>query len=107
MNDTFGVSRFQRISDLNRKAEEHADFKRAETHTVLERRSFQELHRDEGLAIVLGDLVDRADPAVNQRRCRTGLPVKTYERLRVSGEVCEQELEWNQRGDLGVCSAVS
>src|SRR4029079_16147336 len=107
MIDTFGVSRFQRISDLNRKTEEHADFKRAQTHTVLERRSFEELHRDEGLAIVRADLVDRADSGVIQGRCRAGFPAKTFEGLRVIVEVFGQELECNKAAELSVLSFVN
>ena len=49
----------------------------------LERRAVQQLHHDEMLALVLADVVDRADVRVVERRGGARLAPEAFERLAV------------------------
>ena len=51
----------------------------------------QILHRDEALSLLFADFVDSADVGVVQRRCSASLATKTFEGLRIFGEVFRKE----------------
>ena len=71
-----------------------------------QRLPFQELHGDEGLALVPSDLVDRADIGVVQSRGRPGLALKPLQCLMVLGEPFRQELEGDKAVELDVLGLV-
>src|SRR6266404_1587722 len=60
---------------------------------VLERVSFQQFHRNEGLPLVLFDLVNRADVGMIQSRCCLRLTFKALERELIIGHPFRQKLE--------------
>ena len=71
-----------------------------------ERLALQQLHRDEVLALVLVDLVDRADPGVVEGGGRPGLALETLERGLVLRHVRGQELERDVAAELRVLRLV-
>ena len=64
------------------------------------------LHDDEGLPILLIDLVNCADAGVVEGRSRFGFALKTAERLRVFGYIVRQELEGNEAAEFDVLGFV-
>ena len=63
---------------------------------MLERHAIQELHGDKCLAVVLADIVDRADVRVVQSRCRLRFSLKAGQRLRVAGNFVGVEFQGNE-----------
>ena len=63
---------------------------------MLQRRPVEKLHDQKRAAVLLADIVDRADIGVVQRRCRARLAVKPGQRLGIPRQVRRQEL---QRGE--------
>jgi len=59
---------------------------------VFQRDPFEKLHGDEGLAILLADVVNRANIRVVQCGGGLGFTLKAGEGLRVAGNVVGQEL---------------
>src|ERR1700758_3112240 len=73
---------------------------------MLQCRTVQELHYDEGFLTVLADLVDRADIRMVQGRCCTSFPTKTFECLRISGYVFRQEFQCYEATEFDVLGLV-
>ena len=65
---------------------------------MLERLTIQKLHGDERLAVLLADVMNRADARVIQRRCGLGLTSKPLQGLAILGHAFRQEL----KGDKAV-----
>src|SRR5438067_5039148 len=60
---------------------------------VLKGVALQELHRDEGMALTLVNVVNRADVRMLERRGSTGFTLEAFESLMIFGEPFGQELE--------------
>ena len=56
----------------------------------------QKLHGDEGFAVLLADVVDRADIGMIQRGCGLGFELKAGQRVRIVGNLLRQELEGDE-----------
>ena len=82
------------------------DIHRLSCNAILQRHPFQILHRDEGLAAVFADLVDRTNVRVVQGGCGPRLAAEAFERLRVLGKVVGQELEGDEAAKLCVLGLV-
>ncbi len=67
VNDVCGVRRIERVGDFDGEGEEVFDVHRAAVDAVLERLAIEKFHGDEGVAIPLADIVNRADVGVVQR----------------------------------------
>ena len=66
----------------------------------------EQLHDDERLALVLADVVDRADVRMVQRRGGARLALEALERLRVARQLARQELERDLAAEARVLGAV-
>ena len=55
--------------------------------------SFEELHRDEGLPVILIDVVDGADVGMVQRGGGPSFAPEAFQRLRIVSELFGQKLE--------------
>ena len=106
MHDPLAVRRVQRIGDLNREIEQRFDRKRLAGDPIPQRPPLHQLHGDEGLPLVLVDVVDGADAGVVEGGGRVGLPLEAFERLRVAGEVRGQELEGDETTELRILGLV-
>ena len=93
MNDSFAVSRVQRIGNLNRQAQEHVGLQRPPADAMLQRDAFQKLHRNEGLSVLLANIVYRADIGMIQCGGRLGFALKTCQGLRIAGNILRQKLQ--------------
>lgn len=93
MNNSLRVRRVESIGNFNRKRKKSLDVNRTVADSMLERRAFQVLHRDERLAALLPDVVNRAYVRVIERGCRLRFSAEAAERLRISGDVVRQEFK--------------
>jgi len=64
VNDPLLVRRLERIGDVDADLEELPRFERSDVDTVLQGHPLEQLHHDEGLPLVLSDVVNRADVGV-------------------------------------------
>ena len=83
-----------------------ADRERPPADLVGERPPFEQLHRDEGPAVVLADLVDGADVRMVERRRRPRLAREPIERAARLPDHVGQELERHLPPQLGVRGAI-
>src|SRR6266704_3983371 len=63
---------------------------------MLQRHAIQKLHRNKSLAILLPDVVNRANIRVIQCGCGLRLALETSQRLSVSGNLLRQELQCDE-----------
>src|SRR5689334_5355202 len=66
----------------------------------------EELHRDERVALMLVDLVDRADVGMIQGRRGLGLALEAAECLGIFGDVVGKEFQRDEPLELGVLGLV-
>ena len=92
----------QRVGNLDGEPSRTFRFQSGARDAVLQRHTVQKLHDDEGLAVLLADLVNGADIRMVQCGSGLGFALKTRQRLRVSGNVFGQEFE----GDKAVQPSV-
>ena len=87
-------------------AEKSFRFQRTPRDAVLQRHAVQKLHGDERTALLLANVVNRADVGVVQ--CGRGLcfTLKAGQRLRVSGDFIGQEFQGDKSAQPGVLGLV-
>src|SRR5260370_15592279 len=73
---------------------------------MLQRQSVQELHGDERLAILLADVVDRADVGMVERGSGLRFALKAGQGLRVARDLIWQELQCNRAAKASVLCLV-
>ena len=96
MHDAFGVSGVERIGDFDRQRDQTFDFHRAAGDHVLQGHAIEEFHGDEALAVVLANLVNRANAGVIEGRGRTRFTVETLERLGILRDVIGEKFEGDE-----------
>src|SRR5271157_685767 len=87
VNNAAGMRRVERIGSFDSQREDGLQLHRAAGDQVLERGAVEELHDEEGAALFLADVVNRADIGMIERRCRLGLAAKTLQRLAVLRQI--------------------
>src|SRR5690242_15462380 len=93
MNDAFLMGGVQRVRHLNGQLNELLDRNRLASDLMLQSMAFQEFHDDERLAVMLGDLVNRADVGmIESRRC-SGLSLESFQGLRTFRECLRKKLQ--------------
>ena len=102
VNYAFGVSCIQCIGNLNGHREDRFQVHGAARDQVLERRSVQELHGDESLAINVTNVVYGADVGVVQCRCGFCLTLEPGQRLRIASQTFGQKLECDKAAEARV-----
>src|SRR5579862_2323403 len=78
-----GVCGVQRIYNLGSQLQQLLDTERLAANPVLERKSLQQLHSDEVLAVRFVNLVNRADVRVIERGRSEGFPLKPFAGSRI------------------------
>ena len=86
--------------------EHHLQFQRASGDLVLEGHAVQELHDQEGAAVVLADVVDGADVGMIQGGGRFGFAAETLQGLMILGEIVGEEFESDEAPETGVLGFV-
>ncbi len=93
MHDSFAVRRVQPVGDLYSQRQARFQFHRAPANQVFEGGAVEELHRQEGAAVLFSDVVDGADIGMIQRRRCFRFALKAGQGLRVAGDVVGQQLQ--------------
>ncbi len=89
----FGVSSIQCVRNLDSERQDQFGVQWPTTNAMLQGQSIQKLHRDEGLSVLVINLVDGADIRMIQCGRSLGFALKAGECLRVFGYIVGQELE--------------
>jgi hypothetical protein len=93
VDDPLGVCGVQRIGNLDGERQDQSGFQRTPRDALLQRHPVQKLHGDEGLTILLPDLVDGADVGMVQCGSSLGFPLEASQRLGVFGYFLGQKLQ--------------
>ena len=72
MKDAGGVGRIERVGDLNSQVEKHRQLERASLEPVCQRLALQVLHDQKVGAVLMANVVKRADVRVRKRGDRLG-----------------------------------
>ncbi len=102
MDDALGVRRFEPFGDFDAQIEQQIERERLPTDPVLERLAFEALHRQERLAFVFADFVDRADIGMVERRSGLRFALEAFESAPVAGHVFGEELQGDETVQAGV-----
>ena len=107
VHDAPGMRRLEGVGDLDAHGEQVLQVeRRASRHHLSERLSFEELHDDEVLPLMLLDGEDRADARMVQRRGGTRFALEALERRSVLGELRGQELQRDAAAEARVLRLV-
>ena len=107
MDDAAGVRRVERVGDLDAERKDGFEFHRAAADQVLERRTVEELHDEEGAAVVLADVVNGADIGMIQSGSGFGFAAKTLEGLAILREIFGKKLQGDEAAEARVLGLVN
>jgi hypothetical protein len=93
VNDSLRVRGVESVGDLNRNFQQFGHSERLSYDAMLEGHALHQLHREEGVAIVLADLVNGADVGMIQGGSGTGFAPEALEGLTVIGDIVGQEFQ--------------
>ena len=102
VDDAVAVRGVERVGDLDTEIEQVVERQRTAREPLLQRLAFEQLHHHELLAVVLADVVQRADVRVAQRRDDPRLAQKALHRLRIAAELRRQQLQRHVTTEPGV-----
>ena len=102
MNDALGVSSFESVGNFDGVIQNLAGKQGLFVDEMLQSVTVEELHGDEGTALVFADFVDGADVGVIEGRGGLGLAFETKQRFLVVREIVGQEFEGNETVEFGV-----
>ena len=106
VDDAVGVRRFKGRSDLHSVVERRGDRQSAARQHLVEREAVDQLHRDEGRARLVADLVDRDDIRVVQRRGRPRFQHEPPVSLLIAGRFRFEHLQRDRTPEPRVDGAV-
>jgi hypothetical protein len=96
VDDAGGVSGIEGIGNLDGERQKNVRFQGMPGHAMLERHTVEKFHGDEGVAVLLADVVDGADIGVVQSGCGFGFTLKTGERQGIAGKIVGQKLKGDE-----------
>src|SRR5215469_10944199 len=107
MDDSFCVSRIQCVGYLKTQVQHLFERKWLAGNSVFQCLSIQKLHRNERLAILPADVINRANVGVIESRSRFGFTPESFERLRVAGKFFRKELQGHKTVEACVLGLVN
>ena len=93
VNDVFGVRGIQRVGDLDGQRQQIFAVHRAPVDAVLQRLPIQEFHGDERLAVLLANIVNRADVGMVQGGGGLRFTLESRQGLRIPGDILRQKFQ--------------
>ena len=93
VDDARAVRLVERRRDLDRRLERLVDRERALRQPIRQRLAFEILHDEERGAVLLADVVQRADVRMIELRDRAGFAIEALAELRVGGEGVGENLD--------------
>ena len=107
MHDAFGMSRIERVGDLDTQVNQTVNFEGATQHGFAQSLTFQVLHYDEAQPLMFANFVNGADVGMIQSGSRASFAAKTFQGLRVAGDVVGQEFKGDKAAQRGVLCQVN
>ena len=95
VNDAFRVGGDERICHLDAHVQNLVSFERIAANQLLQAFAFQLLHDDEGVPVVVLDVVNRADVGMIQLGGRSSLALESLQGLGIPYQVIRNKLEGN------------
>ncbi len=92
VEDALAVRGVERVRDVDRDVDDPIDRQRAGAEDLVQGGAVDQLHHDEAAAVMLADVVERADVGVVQRRGGARLALEALRGQRVGGGRLGQEL---------------
>jgi hypothetical protein len=96
VNDSLGVRGIERVGNFDREVEDAGGLHGPAPDQGSEVLAFETLHGNEGFAMFLADVINRADIRVIQRGCRLGFAAEPAEGLSIIGEVRREKLQGDE-----------
>jgi hypothetical protein len=106
VDDAFGVSCVEGIGNFNAQGNYRVQVHRPAQNGVLQGHSVEELHDDEAQAVLLANIVNRANVGMVESGCSTGLAFESFQRMGVVGYLLGQKLESHEATQPRVLSLV-
>ena len=106
MDDAFLVGCGERVGHLATQIDDLLQVERLLVDHRLKGVSFEQLHDDEGLAVMLSQVVDRADVGVVESRSGPGLSLKALQGRRALGQLLRQELQSDLATEVQVLGCI-
>src|SRR5208282_1112246 len=106
VDDSSGVRCVQCVRNLYSQLQHFLQRQRLAGNAMPQRLPVEKLHRDERLAVVFADLINRADIGMVQGGSSLCLTLKAAQCLRVCRESVRKELQRHEAPKLGVLSLV-
>ena len=107
VDDTRSVGLAEPVADLGGNGDRLRDGERAVLEERPQRSPLDELHRDIGGALVLGDVVNGDDVGMVQSRRAAGFTLESLQALGVGGEIAGKNLDGNVPAELSVPGPVN
>jgi len=102
VDDARGMGGIQRVGDLDAQRDDRVRLHGLAGDVVLQRRPFQEFHRNESPALKLANVVESADVGMVQRRGGPGFAPETGQRGGVLRYIWREELERDKAAEAHV-----
>ena len=93
MNDVLLVCRVERVGNFDPERDEHFKCDRAMRNELFECGALQEFHRNESLAILLADVVNRTDVRMIERGGGLRFALEAGERARIVADIFGEEFQ--------------
>jgi hypothetical protein len=106
MDDAFGVRGIQSVRDIDGEGKEIFGVERMAGDAVLERLAVEKFHGDEGLAVLLANVVNGADVRMIERGGGLGFALETGEGLRVARDVLREKFQRDETAEARVLGFV-
>jgi hypothetical protein len=106
MNDAKPMRRVERIDNRDGQFEHRFHRQRCAIDTPAQRLALQHFHHEKRMAVVLADVVQRADVRVIQRRRRACLALESLQSDRIARERVGQKLHRHLPSETRVLGAV-
>ena len=106
VDDAFFVRCVERVSHFYAQLQQQIHRQRLAPDTMLERLPFEMLHHNEVPAVLLPDLVNRADVRMIQRGSGARLPLKSLQRIGIARQFLGQKLQGDVAAEARVLSLV-
>ena len=106
VDDAARVGRLEGVGDLGSEVEKGVQGQRSGAEAIAQGLAVEQLHRDEGPALMLVHVVDRADVRMLEGGGSAGFALQALESLSVLGELIRQELQGDAAAELEVLGLV-
>ena len=102
MNNAFRVGSVKCVCNLDRERQQNLGIQRLARDAMFQRYAVEIFHHDEGLTVLIIDLVNGADVRVIQRRGGFSLALEAAQSLGIFGYIVGQKLQGDESAELDV-----